>query len=637
MSAIQLKNIKKVVILDDDWACQFNINALRSSGINVDVLDRLEDRGDKNTREYVNLLAAHNVPHGNIDDLINAFGMPHLYDGIPQYYKVNLIDIHRANFEQKRKKLEDVESILIGLGIQTDNIIKYASIDEFQEQGEALYISDLFLIEGRKEVSIDFLKEKIRRLQGNDKSQFIVMSYDHGSLLELFESIRSDEKISTARFKIIDKPNGTEKYQLLWKNGILQLDREYELIHAQEDLLKCLDANITHSLDKLKKSLWSLDASAFYRFYLTADADNTSLGEYFSELMMWHVLGVFEGNHIARDKLNTLQKGLKEQGPFVGPSTEVGGAVSVANNVLMDLVSYRPEWLTPVVEDNQLKTFLANLKFGGIYRENQTNKVYVHLTRPCDYLHAKSDSIDTDYLLFLNGLEIRSSDSLPKDGGTSVFTPYVNVNGKTKYYEWFLKRPFTTSISAIYEGFHQRFSLLGQIRHSFAIGLVNKYASSASEVAHLRLPYAEDIAAHHLYFSPDQQCFMIHAAEQEVKYENKESFNGRELNISFYFVHDKKTISVVFPYFSSSLFSYQYKTHADQTDDSRMEFSKKLMGGLQRKRSDIEYFTLLDDKSLNMCDINYFLENHDGLLDDAKKIFRGGKVIFNCLVYKSSN
>lgn len=633
MSTMQLKNIKKVVILDDDWECLFSLDALRVSGIDQQVLDRLEDNRDRETKEYLKVLAAHSVSSETIDDRVKAMGMAELYSEIPQYYKTNLVDIHHGNFSQKKQKLDEIYNILIGLGVPDEHIFKYASVEAFQDQGEALYINDLFLKEGNRDLSINLIKQKVGSLSADDKSQFIVMSYDHVSLLSLFENLRPELKVSTARFKIIDKPDGSETSQLLWKNGILQLDREYDLIGAQENLLKCLDANIEVSLAELRKSLWSLDASSFYRFYLTADADHSTLGEYFSELMMWHILGVFEGNHVARDNLKLLQDGLVQYGPFMGPSIEANKLAGIANAFLADLVSYRPGWLAPIMEDNGLKKFISDLKFGGIYIENATGKLFVHLTRPCDYVHAKPETISNDYLLFLTGNEIRSFDSLPKENVPIVVTPYVNVNGRIKYFEWYLKRPFTTTIESMFQDFRQKFTLLGQLRHSFAIGLVNKYASSMSEVAHLRLPYAEDIAAHHLYYSPESACFLIHTGSEEIKYEKVESFVNCDLRINLYFVHDKKSVNVVFPYLSSSIFSYQYKTAAEKTDAERMAFSAELMKGITKKRGGVEYFTLLDNKSLTLCPINHFVDNHTELLAEAQKIYQNGKVIFNCLVY----
>jgi hypothetical protein len=623
-----ISNIKKVVIVDDDWAIAYSRDGLVSSGVEQDALERLEDEDDPDTRKYIELLKSNGLPHTTLDEKIIAFSHPQVVKECPGYYIEKIIKVHEENYSPKREKLELIVNALTDLGFDEQIIFKFNNPDACDVNDEALYIVDLFLKEADFNVSLNFLRGKISALEGM-KSQFIIMSYDHDALMQLFDSLRKELKVSPTRFKFIDKPNGDTFNALNWHNGIVQLDKEYSLIDSHEKLLKKMDIGLSRSFEDVRTSLWSLDGSAFYKFLMSARADNMSLSEYFSDLIMWHLMGFLEEGYSIKTLLDDLEVNLGES-VFLGPSVEGDDSNRILKNILMDVVSYRQGWIeknvTSVISAQELKEFISVLKFGTIIQHVQSSQLYIHLTRPCDYIHVKPEKIDDTYLVFLRGKEF--SIELVDFEKNEIVTPYVNVDGRPLFYEWHLKKPFTPSIGELIDGFGSKYKILGQLRNGYAADLVNQYSSIVSKAAMPRLPNVTSMHAYHIFYDSSVEKFSTFFGG-DVKPIDDLNFDNEKVHV--FRIKDQKDgeFRLVFPYSSASKLAAQLKRNNQPTVEDIKGISKVLMEGVSSSK--IEFKKHGDD--LMFAYEKNFFEKSDASLTQAKELYAKNKTILNYIVF----
>ncbi|MEM5549524.1 hypothetical protein WNY63_02085 [Pseudoalteromonas neustonica] len=524
------KGISSVLILDDDWKVNTDLNELTSSaGVEQDYIDILDDEDDENTIKLIDLLNSKDIKSELLQDKINALFNPEIKDCIPPLFIEKIVNIASASNSERMIRLNIIKEALLDLGVPPKNIYKATNNSDAKEIIEAyspdLFIFDLYLEVGNKELSLDLLKQLISDRSEN-KSQYILMSYDKISLTEFFRDLHSQCHTSSSKFKVIEKPDPSKllEEKLRWQHALYLMSCERDFMHLLSNMQGAWAKSIDKASKELIKKVWELDSCSLNKLRITAESDHLSMAEYFPEIISKHIIGEFEESGSPRSEIILLEEALKSVNDSFtfSSSVEVVDSYETLKNLLADISSHRiRETLlfneasneeTETLSQESYQQFKQELSFGTILRNKHNDIIFVHLTQPCDYIHVPLSGSDDESFLFFPGVEMPLYDD-EKISNKTFITSYTRLsNNVVASIKWNLRRPITFSMKEFFEK-RADFEIIGKLRDDYAQAICSKFASGVSRTALIKVPRFEAIKCNHLFWD-EQSMFLTTDGEK---------------------------------------------------------------------------------------------------------------------------
>lgn len=562
---ISEKGISSVLILDDDWAVSYNKKQLEENGVSQEIFKRLEDEDDPSTVELIELLESKGRPFETLEEKLEGLFYDDVINDIPKLLLETIVHPVKERKEPLRAKLEAIVVNLKSLGVTEENIFKHSSfaqaIDYLKDNSPDLFIIDLFIEDEDQEKTLEFIRGL---LHVHHDSQFILMSYNVHELTNLFRHFHKERNVPSSKFKVISKPqvgDGDQEVELLkWQNAFYQLSNEKPIVKAQFEMQKAWSQSIDKAALSLKGKIWELDSCSLNKLSLTARADNMKLSDYLPEIISKHILSEFESSGSPTAQINQLEKQLGELEDYYtfSSSVEILDAYTILQGMLADTVSHRYSSINQfsnlkITKDNiddEYEQFLADLKFGSILKNKESNELLIHITQPCDYIHVALKKSNDESLLFFPGKEMSLYQEEPP-GNKKFITPYVRVSENITSIKWNLRKPITFSIKDLFDQ-KNTYEIVGKVRDDYTQAISNSFASAVSRVAMIRIPRFEYMDAYHVFYNPaDEKLYLKTNGDDQILIKGKfEISSGIKFNARRYkleSVKDKRHHRIIFP------------------------------------------------------------------------------------------
>lgn len=635
--------INSVLILDDDWATVFSQNELEALGVEKEFFNRLDDEDDPSTDELVTLLKENDKPHDTLQDKLTGLFCDKLFEQIPVLFSKNIVKLAKVKKEHLKEKLIIIKKSLLELGLENDNIHCVPTILEAKQilvdNTPDLLIIDLFIENEDSEKTLELIKDL---LKSHPNSQFILMSYNIDELKKLFRVFHKDQEVPSSRFKVVAKPEASDAEALKWKHTFYQLSKERCLISVQHEMQKSWAESIDKAAHSLKGKIWELDSCSLNKLRLTALADNMKLSEYLPEIISKHILSEFESSGSPTEQINALEIELSNQVDFFTftSSVEVLDAYEILKEMLADTMSHREASLTQfsssIVEPENVEqdygNFKNELKFGTVLRHNQSDKLFVHITQPCDYIHVPMRKADDESLLLFPGVEMSIYKEEPT-GNKKFITPYVRIDEKITSVKWNLRRPITFSIEELFKTRYE-YSIVGKIRGDYTQAISNSFASAVSRVATIRIPRFQPMKAFHIYFEPNRSTFFltvdgedIALARKILPFESAKIFNARRFRLNN--VKNDRPDRIMLLAGDAAALSEELKGELENKDNISLQLLQGASLGDKSETRNEEKNNII----FSYADI--FKSDFTNHLKHAKEVYRENKGIINIILVQS--
>jgi len=629
--------IKSVLIIDDDTRILYTKDAFNTYGVVKETLDKLEDEDDPNTSLLISLLDKNNLPSESLEDKIKSFSHEKLWENIPNFFRENIVDLIKSKHDGLYRRIETVKTCLQELGVSCEKIKEIATSDEarseLHQNSYDLIILDLMLSDYEKSLP---LLEEILKFSNAVNTQFILTSYRIQELQSNYRQIHINNNVTSAKLKVLDKPTLELNSLITWKHALIQISHEryfmHELQECQKNWVQCID----DVSKKLREKIWTLDSCYINKLRITAEADDLSFSEYFTETMAKNMVSEYEDSNAPILETDALAEKIKKtnNSDFVfGYSLETIDPYENLKIMLSDLTSHRPRKLSKMPLDEQLernirfKELLTCMKFGTILKHIKDQKYYVHLTPPCDYIHLNIKDINNESLLFFPGTEY----NIHKGQGKSdkVYqTPYVNLDGEIKNMRWNLRNPISYELGDLL-GNCSDFIVAGQLRTEYAQSIIQKFSASASRIATTRLPVFDNNIIYHLTYKSDDdgnKKYYISTLDSTVKVSKiaLKNFNSdNKMIVRKYRDHENKN-RLIFPGESASrIAKLSYSCDKDINNVCiNMMFGVELTEGIECSVAPELFFNTMD----------YFFKNKKSIMNRMCKASDEGREISYILI-----
>lgn len=629
--------IKSVLIIDDDTKILYTKDAFDTYGVVKETLDKLEDEDDPNTSLFIRLLEENNLPSESLDDKIKSFAHEYLWENIPNVFKENILYLIKSKHDGLYRRIETVKACLQQLGVSSENIKEIATSDEarseLHQNSYDLIILDLMLSDYEQSLP---LLEEILKLSNSANTQFILTSYRIQELQSNYRQIHINNNVTSAKLKVLDKPTLELNSLITWKHALVQISHEryfmHELQECQQNWVQCID-NVSK---KLREKIWTLDSCYINKLRITAEADDLSFSEYFTETMAKNMVSEYEDSNAPILETDALAEKIKNtnNSDFVfGYSLETVDPYENLKIMLSDITSHRPRNLSKMPVNQELeknikfKELLTCMKFGTILKDLRDQKYYVHVTPPCDYIHLDIKNINNESLLFFPGSEY----NIHKGQGKSdkVYqTPYVNLDGEIKNIRWNLRNPTSYKIGNLLTNCFD-FIVVGQLRTEYAQSIVQKFSASASRIATARLPVFDNNIIYHLTYRADDEGnkkYCISTLDSTVKVSKiaMKDFNNDNTMIVRKYRDHKNNNRLIFPGESASRIA-QLSYSCDEDINNvciDMMYGVELIEGHDCSVTPELFFNTID----------YFFKNKKAIMDKMCKAFDEEKKLSYILI-----
>lgn len=593
------KGIYSVLIIDDDAKENFTIEKLKSAGFK-DIIEQLEDDTSPDTKKIINILKSNNQKT-ELQDLINFIFTPPNLD-VPEFFKQNLLNPAKEKFAEMFKKIHIIINCLKLLGIQESAIDLAINKEEAKKVIEN-NIPDLILIDFRLEdegtSSIAFVEELIKMTKKNNSStQFVLMSYDSNGLKDEFRRLHKRNNISSARFKVIEKPNSDEDLTglLNWKLALIQIANEKSFMNEQEQMQIELAGCIEKASKKLVEKIWEMDSCYLNQLRLTAQEDHISLQKYLLELMAKNLLAEYEEQIVKNNSISNLEQALEavENNDLIfSSSPEIIDPYEKLKILLADLIAYRyksikqqPKKADKVEVDKSSYTeYFDYINFGTILKDTINDQYYVNLTMPCDYIHSKFDDIKVETFIFIPGKKYNPLSSFGNNN-KEFKSQHVTIQDRIESLKWELRKPETMIIKSVLDKLvKNEFVVVGQLRQEQAQAIITKFSTNISRIGLPRTPVFE-YAKVTCYKRDDTAKLNCKKLKEATKDSNLE-FTGRK-----YF--NKENMNIVFSREVSISIIQKFNIEASVNEQARMVF--ELMNGITLTKNNL--FSIINNKIL---------------------------------------
>ncbi|NPE57822.1 hypothetical protein HLB27_00860 [Dickeya dadantii] len=531
-----------VVIIDDDYAPIYKPERLRQYGVNEQVSKKLMDKSDRNTTEWLKIMQESGLPSENLEQRLEAFSKDDVAKKAPGYYKKELIEVVENRIKEQKPKLDSIKDWLVELGVSHDGIHFFndgeKALEYSKNNSPDLFIVDLMLDESTE--STGLIKDLFNHDYIRKNSQFILMSYHTEKILDNFRTLHKSLKISSSRFKVINKPKGNDiSSEIQWKHVFIQLDIEKEFMREQDKFQNSWSACVDEAAKKLKDKIWEWDSRHINRLRLSAEADHISFSDYFSEIMAKHIVSVFESSGAPKEEMNLLSSKMSmvdNKAFILNSSLEVKDPYEELKIMLADINSHRFEWCDSIESITSFPSFLMTIKFGTILKKD--NEYFLNITPPCDYIHLKEERSKSEGFLFIPGVSFDSYKE-ENDGNKKHITPFITIENNIQGIKWNLRNPITSTVYEVYESI-KKYSIVGQLKPDIAQIISNKFASAISRGAEVKVPRFEDLYLYHFYFNPQENDFSLKCTDKDVKVNIKEFCSGNALTFPIKRYKDSK-------------------------------------------------------------------------------------------------
>jgi len=570
--------ITKVLIIDDDWDFEFSRKSILDFGVSEDILDELEDDESPDTEQFLKLLERNDLPSANLEERLNAFDNERVIEELPEKFREQVYDKVVDKKQDLKSKLEIIRESLVDLGVPPENVVAASTIEDANNtpiEEVSLVIIDLYLAEGNTELSLQFLENSLKEHKGRNDNppQFILMSYHTEELRNNHRYLHQSIEVATSQLKVIEKPrdDDSETEKMRWKRSILHLANERDVISTQYDMQQLWSSLVKDAAEKFSGRLWSLDLFSLTKLKQTAEADNLTLADYLSEIMLKNLVGMFEENGFPSVELEKLEEKIKPRQDSLSYSStsEVYDSYDSLSNILGYISSQKMEsesFISSEDEANDHKLFLATLKFGTILRRKSDNKLFVNVTQPCDYIHAKYGRCEDESFILFPGIQVDTSYN--KESINSYVSSYVHLDGEVTHLEWNLRLPHTLSIQELFDD-RDSYEIVGRLREDVTQALSNKFSAAFSRVGAIRVPKYESVQGFH--FQKGENSLTLSGIEQNVPVNDK-----NQLTYEFLLENGKP---LLFHLFRDCNRDSKQPHRVTMRGDSVVEFSKLLEPG----------------------------------------------------------
>lgn len=520
-------NFSNVVIIDDDYEPIYKQERLLQYGVSDHVSKKLMDKSDRNTKEWLKILQEKGLPYDNLEQRLIAFSNEDIAVKAPNYYKKNLIEIVERRIGEQKPKLDSIKQWLIDLGVNNQSIHFFNNdVDTLKYCGNNqpdLFIVDLMLDDSTE--STGLIKDLFNNENIRNNSQFILMSYHKDKILDNFRTLHKSLKVSSSRFKVINKPNVDDlSSEIQWKHVFIQLNIEKEFMREQDSFQNSWSVCVDEAAKNLKEKIWEWDSRHINRLRLSAEVDHISFSDYFSEIMAKHIVSVFESSRAPKDEmdlLSTKMANVDDKAFILNSSLEVKDPYEDLKIMLSDINSHRSEWCDSIDTINSFSSFLKTMKFGTILLKD--DEYLVNITPPCDYIHLSEKRSKEESMLFIPGVQFNSYKE-EQVGNKKHITPFVTIGKNIQGIKWNLRNPRAFTVYELFESINE-YSIAGQLKSDIAQIISNKFASAISRGAEVRVPRFENLNLYHCYFNPQDDCFNLKCTDLDRKIEHKNPFN----------------------------------------------------------------------------------------------------------------
>lgn len=498
--------IKTVAILDDDISIKYTYDFLKRY-VDPDCLNSLSDPYSPSRVELFELYGNKDLEISSVEEIISSFNDHDIRESLPVYYREEIIDVVEDHKLVLKQKIDVISESLLSLGVNKENIFYFDSLKSIKSTNlmPDLLIIDLFLEEGKPELSLDYLKGM---LESNDCStQYILMSYATDLLINYFRQLHIKNRVCSAQLKVIAKPNSKDSSEKIkWEQALVQISLERELIHFQRRMQVKWSELIENASNRFIQKIWSLDNFGINKLRLTAIADDMSLADYFISAMYKALLAEVENEGGAIEEMSLLESKLKviDDRKMLKPSGEIYNSYSELNSFIADLTSHRFKNIKQVNvnlenEDDEYRLFLNNLCYGSILQIDGRKGYLLHLTQPCDYIHIKKSQAADNNLFLIPGYK-HGQFSLHFGGNKKHLSSFVYLNEDISNIEWNLRMVETQSMKQLFDN-RKKIAVVGKLRNDEAQAISHLFGSSISRVATSRLPWFTNIDCVHIFKS----------------------------------------------------------------------------------------------------------------------------------------
>lgn len=557
--------INKVAIVDDELALNYCREELISAGIDEDVINAVSDDSSPSTAQLIDLLKSREIPYSSLQDRLNALGQDELRDSLPEYFLTDIVNVLEEHKKENQEKLGVIKSALIDLGLEASDIHEFSDTKGIDSDFDLIFL-DLFLKEGNPDISISFLKDK---LQSEGNNQFVLMSHDNTTLREKFEGLHMKHKATTTQLKLMPKAEtADEAHKAIWKRAISLIAEERKLVGTQKAVLSDWQQVVEKASSSFLQKVWELDLFGLNKLRLTASADNMSLTEYMAEIMHKALLAEVQALGNTESKINSLELELEnsEQAHLYNPSHEILDSYEKLTNLLADSQSLRSESLERFQksseEESDYRHFKSALKFGTVVKHTDSNKYWLHLTQPCDYIHIPLKQANQHCLFLFPGVSNLLFEDI-QDGNKKVTTPFIRVENDVKNFRWNLRQLKSITIKDMFDD-REKYSVVGEIRTDLAQAISHKFGSTVSRVAYLRTPWFGKISACLASYDNNKDTLILKSTKQELTINSKQSKIQKEaVKIEFHVYKETNSSNLSITLMPSSM-----KLLHEQTDEA---------------------------------------------------------------------
>ena len=513
--------VTRILLVDDDLDMTVTLKGLQEHAVGVNIEEMLSDDDHDITEKLIEELERHGLPSNTVSDRVAGLRV----DAVRNAADELLQKTYAAVLEQREgfnKPLVQIKSWVTGKGIALDEW-SAPKVEEFPERYDLLII-DFYLEQDSFEATIKLInKVKAMHQEQENPLLVILMSSNVAGLQAEFEHIRNQCRMSASRYRILAKPvqtNLDSDVKAKWERALTQLARERKIVKPIEEFIDSWKRTLNQACEKVVERLYDLDASAFAMLSATADKDSMKIEEYTADILSRRISAETEEAGFPFEDIIKLQRALAETpevGPMLDQGVEVRSAQHGIRSLMCDIIWHREPWWLPksdapaypqaIGEDEQgqvdreahnhkpqailterLVWMKRYLRFGTLVKRRSDGQIFVNLTQACDIQSVRLSETEDVHYLFMRGNQL-SVDAVGSGEKVVDSSYYCTTVDSDEFYtvQWNLRRPYTPSMSEVFEHLED-YQLIGQLRNESAYGVLTKYTSQASRVAHIRMP-----------------------------------------------------------------------------------------------------------------------------------------------------